>query len=371
MSVSKDIITIVYVFNRMGMGGAEVMIMNVLRRLPPSRFRCYFVVHIPEKQVFDDEIKSLGGTIIVCPRLEQVGVVRYKKWWQNFFSSNSVDIVHGNYRRTSALYLHEAKKAGVSTILHTHSASSHSKLKIARRLYSKWILQNVDCIFSCSNKATEWLFGDPSSIKRRVVVIPNGIDTAQYRYDENVRRLYRQELQIENKTVVGHVGRFVPVKNHSFLLNVFKQYLVIDPNAVLLLIGDGPLKNEIENTISSENLTDSVKLLGIRRDVPALMQCLDIFLLPSLYEGLPVSLVEAQAASLPCVYSDTITAEAEISSTCYQYSLNKSPAEWAQYIKKILDNSIQRVAEDYTNSMFDVNNSLSIIEKEYEALVSD
>ena len=184
----------------------------------------------------------------------------------------------------------------------------------------------------------------------------NAIDTNKFIYNKDIRRQKRKELNIENKFVVGHVGRFHPQKNHDFIIDIFKELNEKRKNSVLLLVGDGELRQSIENKVKELNLLDKVIFTGVRDDIPELLQSMDVFVFPSLYEGLPVTLIEAQATGLPCIVSDTITHEAIISSNIQSVSLQKSAEEWADKIL-LIDNGSNRenAAIEIINSGFDVN----------------
>ena len=352
---------VLYVFNRMGIGGAETMIMNILRQRMLHDFNFDFVVHTSKKGEYDDEIRAMGGQIFICPAFSLTNILAYKRWWKSFLQNNKYDIVHGNYRRSAAIYLHEAKKNGVSTIMHTHSASSRSGLSVLRKIPATLIYHYSDAIFACSQKAAIWLFGKKILQDRKIKIINNGIDMKQYVFAQAVRKRYRNKLNLQTKFVVCHIGRFAPMKNHKFLIDVFTEIKKIKNNACLILVGDGELRKKIE-TYVKETRVEDVMFLGIRRDVPNLLQAADVFVLPSLFEGLPVSLVEAQAASLPCVFADTITKEAVISNNAKSLSLSLGAGVWAQEIINVTK-IVSRVARDYSFNPFDIRvSSLSVIE---------
>ena len=256
---------ILLVYKRMGIGGAETMMMNVLRTIDRSKYEFDFVVHTSEKGEFDDEIKSLGCKILVCPSFKN-NISAYKKWWRKLFETSHYDLVHGNYRQTAIIYLKEAKKKGIRTVFHTHSASTRSSFSWLRFLASKIIYKQSDRIFACSEKAATWLFGDRILHDRKLRIIYNGIDTSLFSYDEVVRQNYRKKLQVDDKLVVCHVGRFAPVKNHQFLLRIFNEIKKIRNDSCLLLIGAGELKEQMEDIVKNEGISD-VHFLGIRTDI--------------------------------------------------------------------------------------------------------
>lgn len=360
---------VLLVFRRMGIGGAETMIMNVMRYLNQSNISFDFVVHTPLQGEYDKEIISMGGNIFVCPEFKIYNVRKYNKWWKNHLRNNHYDILHGNYRQSALLYLRIAKMEGIKTIFHTHSAFSRTKLSSLRVIAAKIIYHNSDYIFACSKKAAEWLFGNKILQDPKLAIIHNGIKMDEYSFNLETRNKYRKELNVEDKFVVCHVGRFAPMKNHAFLIEVFSKIKAKLPNAVLLLIGDGENKTYIEDVVHERRINDVI-FLGIRLDVPQLLQAADVFVLPSLFEGLPVSLIEAQAASLPCVFSDDITNEAVIGSNIKAMSLHQSPEVWANEIIEISKQEI-RGKRDYSNNPFNIRNSSRTIKKYYDLLSND
>ena len=357
---------ILLVFKRMGIGGAETMIMNMLRYLKSNEYSFDFVVHSSQKGEFDDEIKNLGCNIYRCPEFSFKHLIKYVHWWRKHLKEHKYDIVHGNYRQSAPIYLQEAKRCGIGTIMHTHSASSRSRFSKLRRIPAKVIYKYSDYIFACSEKAAIWLFGEKILLDTKFKIIKNGIDMSAYTFNHSTREKYRKDLNIEDNYVVCHVGRFAPMKNHIFLIDIFSEIRKIIPDSILLLIGNGELKEDIENYVQKKNIK-GVRFLGIRRDVPQLLQAADVFVLPSLFEGLPVSLLEAQAASLPCIFSDSITNEAVISSNAESLSLHESLELWA---KKIISISKQetRCMRDYSNNSFNIQASVLEILNCYDTL---
>ncbi len=350
----------------MGIGGAETMIMNYLRLKLSSDMQFDFVIHTTEKKEFHDEIRSMGGRIISCPDYTIKNAFLYIKWWKEFLNKNHYDIVHGNFRKSAPIYLREAKKRGMHTILHTHSASTRSRFSSMRWFPAYLIYKNSDYIFACSMNAAKWLFGNRIENDKKLVIIDNGIDTLKYSYNENVRRQIRSELGVGDDIVICHVGRFAPMKNHKMLIEIFKEVKKISPNSVLLLVGDGELKDQIQKYVNDSGVLD-VKFLGIRRDINRILQGADVFLLPSLFEGLPVSLIEAQVAQLPCVYSSIITEEVIISENVYPISLEADTKKWAETVVRVGSNT-QRRCVDYSSSRFDVHVSAKSIMDIYTRL---
>ena len=240
---------------------------------------------------------------------------------------------------TAAICLPIAKKAGVEvTIAHARSAGVDAGLKgyltkyLRRNLYKK-----CDYRFTCSALAGEAVFGDQRKAKRKAHFIPNAIDVDKFAFEKETRKQIRYELGIEDKFVIGHVGRFSPVKNHKFMLQMLEQCIKIEreknlPQTVMMFLGDGPLKEEIQNQAMEMSLTSRILFMGNKKDVYRYYQAMDYFLLPSFYEGLPGTAIEAQVAGLPGMLSDTITEEAVVTDLLQIESIKKEPALWAEKI---------------------------------------
>ena len=201
----------------------------------------------------------------------------------------------------------------------------------------------------------------------KVRVIYNGINSIEFQYDEEVRKVYRKELGLENKFVIGHVGRFNTQKNHTFLIDIFREIQTMDKQTVLLLLGEGELEGNIREKVSNLNLSETVKFLGVRHDVNKVMQAMDAFVLPSNYEGLPVVGVEAQAAGLPMFCSDNITNEVVITPNINLLSLNLSAKEWAKIImQKGKKNHRKNMLDYIVKSGYDISKSVNDLQKFYE-----
>lgn len=329
-------IRILQVFAQMNRGGAESMIMNLYRKIDRSKVQFDFIVHTGEKGNFDDEIKSLGGIIYHIPRYNGNNHMRYKKIWEKFFERHQeYKIIHGHVRSTASIYLKIAKEYGLTTIAHSHNTSSGVGISaIVKNILQYPIRYTADYLIACSILAGKWLFGERACRKKNFFILKNAIDTKTFIYNENVRVEKRQELKIQDKFVIGHIGRFHPQKNHEFLIDIFKELHDTIDNAILMLVGDGKLRNLIEEKVNNLGLIDSVLFTGVRNDIPELLQAMDVFVFPSLYEGLGIVTIEAQAAGLQCVVADTIPKEAYVTDKVQTLSLKKSAEEWGSVILK-------------------------------------
>ena len=323
-------IRILQVVTYMGRGGLETMLMNYYRHISRDLIQFDFLVHRTARADYDDEIEALGGKIYRLPRLVPWSGT-YKRALNSFFKAHpEYRIVHVHQDCLSSVILKAAMRHGVPVrIAHSHNSNQDKNLKYLIKLYyRRQIPQYATHLFACGQEAGCWMFrGAPFQI------LNNAIDTRLYQYNPELAKQIRGELGIPtNSFVIGHVGRFSHQKNHVFLLDIFAAVLKKQENAVLLLVGDGSLRPEIEKRVSTLGISGKVIFTGVRSDVPALMQAMDVFVFPSLYEGLPVTMIEAQAAGLPCILSEGVPPEACITDNVQRISLEKSPRLWAERI---------------------------------------
>lgn len=323
-------IRILQVVTDMNRGGLETMLMNYYRRIDRSMVQFDFLTHREKRAAYDDEIEALGGVIHRLPRLVPWSR-SYQKTLDAFFATHpEYRIVHVHQDCLSAVILKAAEKHGVPVrIAHSHNNNQDKNLKYPIKLfYRRQIPGHATALFACGREAGEWMFrGAPFQI------LNNAIDTTQYRHSPELAAQMREALSIpQNALVIGHVGRFSLQKNHHFLIDIFAELKKQNRNAVLLLVGDGGLRSEIEEKIRQLGLGDIVIFTGIRSDVPALMQAMDVFVFPSLHEGLPVTLVEAQAAGLPCFVSDGVPDDCHLTDLVHTVSLREPPKKWAETI---------------------------------------
>lgn len=317
----------------MNRGGAETLIMNIYRNIDRERIQFDFL--ISNTGVFDDEIRSLGGRIYQIPYINKSGPFKYTRDVYRFFKEhNEYKIVHSHMDRMSGLIMREAKRAGVPVrIAHSHNTQSQGNLfvKAVKRYYSFWLKDATDCL-ACSQAAAKAMFPE-----KDVTVIKNGIDVNKFSFNEEIRDKIRRRYSISDKLVLGNVARFEVQKNHEFLIDIFSEVHEINKNSVLILVGKGRLEKDIQDKVRIYGLENAVIFMGSRQDVHELVQAFDVFVFPSLFEGLPVALLEAQAAGLRCVVSDTITKEADITGNVEFVSLKKSAGYWADLIVKCSD----------------------------------
>ncbi len=320
-------------------GGVESVIMNYYRKIDKTKIQFDFLCNT-ETVAYEEEIKSLGGAIYhITSRRKNYR--EYKKEIKLFFEENAkkYSTIWVNVCSLANIdYLKYAKKYGIKyRIIHSHNSQNmDSKLRgMIHKLNRLNIEKYATDYWSCSEEAGEWFFNNEIINGNKYLIVNNAIDTEKYMFDENIRNRYRKKLDIDNKLVIGHVGRFHFQKNQEFLLDLFYEINKIDKNIVLLLIGQGEDENKLKNKVSELNLSDKVYFLGVRDDVPQIMQAMDFFLFPSLFEGLGLVLLEAQAAGLPVVASkDVIPQHVKMSKKFDFIPLNQDKTYWA---KKIIE----------------------------------
>lgn len=349
-------------------GGVEAVVMNYYRHIDHAKIQFDFICDSDSTNIPYDEIEELGGKVILVSPYQHI--ISYLKELKVILKEGKYRIVHSHINALSVFPLYAAKKVGVPIrIAHSHSTTNKKEwkknlLKQILRPFSKRYATDYIC---CSELAGRWLFGDKVYDNGEVYLLNNAIDLDKFAYDEDVRKAKRKELNISDDTlVIGHIGRFVAQKNHTFLIDIFNELHKQNKNSLLLLAGQGPLIDEIKNKVNDLNLTESVKFLGQRNDVNELYQAFDVFLLPSLYEGLPVVGVEAQAAGCLSILSDDMTKETKVLNSTKFISLNQNASFWANEIlssnkKFVRKNSINEM----TNNNFNIKKEAKKIENKY------
>ena len=364
---SKKPVIVAQIMGKWIGGGVESVIMNYYRHLDRTKVQFDFICDEDSTRIPYDEIKKLGGRVFLVPKYQKL--TQYLKSLEDLFRKNQYRIVHSNVNTLSVFPLYAAKKAGVPIrISHSHSTSNPKEWKrnIIKNILRPFSKKYATDYFACSELAGRYLFGDKTFDQGKVKIIHNAIDFNKFKFDPEARKKLRKELNIDEKTtVIGHVGRFVQTKNHNFLVNVFKEYHTKNPDSKLLLIGAGPLEEKIKTKVKKLNLTDSVLFLGQREDINKLYSVMDVFCLPSLYEGLPVAGIEAQAAGLPCVYSDKVTIEADATNNAYYASI-KNIYFYLQTLEQAIANRVKNRNNIKFSKHFQIGSNVNILENFYQ-----
>ncbi|MFC9777740.1 glycosyltransferase family 1 protein [Paenibacillus chitinolyticus] len=333
---------ILHVVGKMHPGGIETLLMNLYRTIDRDKYEFHFAVQFEEKGFYDDEIIELGGRIFRQPHPKK-GLRAFRRaFLANLKEHGPYQVVHSHIYQFSGYVLKLAGEMNVPVrISHSHNTHDSKRESWLRNLYRRYmrglIRSNSTTMLGCSRSACEALFGPDCWGDERVVVFPNSIQVQPYGQLERDRSAYRRAVGVTDPhvPVIGHIGRFSEQKNHRFLLDIFARFLRTRPDAQLVLIGDGPLRSEMEARVRELGIADHVHLLGVRKNIPELIGAFDLFLLPSLYEGLGIVVIEAQAAGVPCLISDQVPAEADLNlGLVSRLSLNESADTWAEAIRQ-------------------------------------
>lgn len=336
MIKTTRVLQVITIMNR---GGLETMLMNYYRNIDRQQIQFDFMSHRPERGVYDDEIEALGGKIFKMPPIHPKNFFGNNGYFQRldmFFKNHKeYKIVHSHLESLSSFVLRYAKKNDIPIrIAHSHNTSfANEGIKKIFKKYSQAILDK-ECtdFFACGEEAGNFLFKKAISHGKNFVVMRNAIETDKFKFNNIVRKKLRQRFNLEEKFVVGHVGRFSEQKNHEFLIDIFFEIQKTKPDSILLLIGDGPLAERIKNKTERLRISDKIIFTGAVANVNEMLMAMDVFLLPSLYEGLPVVCIEAQAAGLPVITSSNVTKEAVLTNLMTQIDLQREAAFWAEKV---------------------------------------
>ncbi len=343
-------IRILQIVPNMQAGGIETWLMNQYRCLDRTKIQYDFLVHYQQRFFYDDEIEQLGGRIFRCSMREDNNIIKYIAFLFKLFKTHKeYKVIHGHMPSFSFIFMGVARICHVPVrINHSHNTSFNRNLKgYIEFLLTKLVKINSNYLFACSDLAGKYMYG-----KAKYTIIHNAIDVNRFMYNSSVRDELRKELGIEDKFVIGHIGRFTLQKNHEFLIDIFYDFLSRkDKNAVLLLIGTGELLDKVMCKIKELKIEDSVIYLGVRADTYRLYQVFDCFLLPSFYEGLPVVGVEAQAAGVPMLVSDSVTKEVGLLPTTLFLPIDNGTTCWCESLLNISFDAKSRIeAKDIVTS---------------------
>lgn len=349
-------------------GGVEAVIMNYYRNVDRTKVQFDFVVDGYEKSLIDDEVEALGGHVYHIEPYRR-NIFRYMSQIYHIVKQHDYQIVHTNMNSLAVFSLFPAWLAGARTrILHNHSTGIKSEklryvLKCVLRPLAPWFANRY---LACSRLAGDWMYGPAKMQSGAITVLNNAVDLDSYAFNPAVRAEYRAMFDFpQDAMVIGHVGRFMYQKNHAFLIDMFHEVCQVNDNAYLLLVGDGELRPEIERRVDEYGLSGRVRFLGLRRDVANIYNAMDVLVLPSWYEGLPVVSVEAQANGLPCIFSNYVTAESKLTSSAQFLDLSLGAKAWGS---AVLDMNLERnslVKEEMRKAGFDIKTEAANLQTIY------
>lgn len=356
-------IRILHIVTIMNRGGLETFIMNVYRKIDRSKIQFDFLVHRNEEGAYDQEIFSLGGRIFHVGAFNPINPKYYIQVYCVLkMLRNEVSVIHSHLDTTSAIPLFLAKCIGYDRrVAHSHNSSVDKDWKYFIKLLLAYPIRFVATDrFACGIDAGKFIFGQKSKFK----VINNGIDVKAFAFNENVRQMVRRELGVTDQKLIIHVGRFFPVKNQEFIVKQLCENVNYSKEVLFVLVGDGPDRERIESYCKERNLCNKVKFLGVRSDVSRLLQGADIFVFPSLFEGLGIVLIESQAAGLPCVVSDTIPEDGIVTDLVRVLSLDNIKS-WISAIDRVKNENRSSYAKEVISKGFDIQQTAQYLEKFY------
>lgn len=334
-------IRVLQIVGRMDRGGIENFVMNIYRNIDREKVQFDFLCHYGREAAFNDEIRDMGGRIYEMPAIRDETHVYYWKLFEyiralnKFFKDHKeYKIIHGQMTNTASIYMPIAKKHGVTTRI-AHSHNSHGKvgmLGVVTDILKKPVFKYATDLFACSEAAARYFYPESYIKAGKVKIVPNAVDAGKFRFNPDKRMQMRTEFEVADKLVIGCVGRFRTEKNQAFLLGVLKEALKTEPNAVLLFAGDGPLEDDVKQKAAEMGISDKCVFLGMRSDIPDVMQAMDVLAMPSLFEGLPVTGIEAQAGGLRVVASTGVPDEMDAIHLICFLPLDDGEKKWAEML---------------------------------------
>lgn len=369
-------IRVLHIVGEMGRGGMETMVMNIYRNIDRSKVQFDFLAHYGGRYAaYNEEIQALGGRIYEMPGLKtdenhacywKIGeyIVALNKF---FREHQEYKIIHCHMTNTASIYMPIAEKYGVTCRI-AHSHSTHGKeglLGMATEILQRPTYKYATDWFACSQVAAYWFYPKKVVEAGKVTIIANAVDAKNFRYSGKVRNQMRKELGVEDKVVIGCVARFRPEKNHVFLISVLNEMLKEEPNAVLMFAGEGPLKESIKTQVAEKGLSSNVLFLGMRSDIPNVMQAMDVMVMPSLFEGLPVTGIEAQASGLRIVASTGVTEEMDAIGMVTYLSLEDSIKAWSDALLKAASAEREDTYEQIRKAGYDIHTTAPWLQEFY------
>ena len=336
---NKKTIKVLHIVGSMHPGGMENFVMNIYENIDREKYHFDFAEHAIKENGYDDRIRELGGKVFLLPRLTKNPVKSLKDLKKIIHDEKYDIVIRHTPNALIAPQLMMAKKEGAITVCHSHNTTDPKKFL---HIIGKILLKKcVDVRLACSESAGKWMFGN-----QNYEVVKNAIDINKFAYNKDAADKVVAEFNLHGRHIYGHVANFIESKNHGFLLEIFKEITKLDERAVLICLGDGSTRLQIETKIRDLGLEDKVILTGIRKDVEAFMSAFEVMIFPSFFEGLPLTLIEAQISGLPICMSDTITDEVIITENLVtKYSIEKPAIDWAKKVIKMREENKPRICQ--------------------------
>lgn len=365
-------IRVLHSVSNMDRAGIETMLMNYYRHIDRSRVQFDFLCNKTKPGAYDEEIKAMGGNIYHTPGLNPVKFFEYKKCVIKILQDNpDIKIMHSHNGALAYQSLYAAYKYGLKNrICHAHATTIDVNFKLPLKLLYKTQLNKVSTKFwGCGKESIRFYFGDKIMKSNNYFVLHNAIEEKKFSFNEELRNLLRKQYNLEDKFVIGNVARFMKQKNHTFTLDLFKVILQKEPKAVLMLLGDGELLETMKQKAKELQIEESVMFLGNVSNVNEMYQAMDLFLLPSLFEGLPVVGIEAQTAGLKCIFSNTITDEVKVTDNVEFLDLKKDSLEkWADTILNYKEYERMNTEQEIIDAGYSIEVEAKKLQEIYEKM---
>lgn len=363
-------IKILQIFTVLNKGGAETNLMNYYRNMDRSQFQIDFLVH-RETGFFEEELIKSGSKIFRLPAILPWKLKEYKKAVKNFFEEhNDYDIIHGQCSELGVFIYEEAKRRGIPVIIaHAHNnRMDRDKKLLFRLMWKKRMRKSINAYFTCGKEAAENLFG--KKLSEKSYQMNNAIEVEDFQFNQEVREKKRKELRAEDTINLVNIGRFNTQKNQSFLFDIFAELIKRNKKYKLFLVGQGELESQLREKAKQLQIEQDVEFLGLRNDISELLQAMDVFVFPSLFEGFGIAFLEAQATGLKCVVSDNIAKEAHIvKNNIVEICLKNSAQQWAEKIVEIHNFERKNVAALIKEKGYDIKENAQKLEEKYRELI--
>lgn len=353
----------------MDRAGIETMLMNYYRHMDRELVQFDFITSRNKSGDYDEEIRAMGGHITITPSLSPLHYAEYQRFMQQLLAQNpDIRILHAHNEAMGLYALNGAKKAGLKArIAHAHNTCIIRDYKWPLKMFCKQFLaSSATDLWSCGRDAGIYFFGK-KNWEARGMILHNAIEPSTFRYDPAVRARMRAQYGLGDRPVLGHVGRFNVQKNHTRLLDIFAQFLRLEPDAMLVLVGSGELEEQARTKAQSLGIADHVLFAGLQSNVADWYQMMDLFVMPSLFEGLPVVGIEAQAAGLRCLFSDAVPDEVLLSEQSARFPLHATDEAWAAEIHRLLQQHPDRSKgiETVCRAGYDINTEAMRLQELY------
>lgn len=362
-------IKILHVVPALGSGGIEKIIYDYYLHLNRDKFRFDFIVYGDEVGKLEKEFLKMGSNVYHIPPKKK-SIYKSLSQMKKIILNGGYDVIHAHQQETGIFPIYYARKANIKTrITHSHIAfREENKLeKLIYKIINPILKHMTTHYFACGLDAGRFLWGNDLVQKNKVFIMNNAIDVKRFEFNQSLRQSIRKSLNIDNKLVIGNVGRFSFQKNHEFLIKIFYEIYKSNKDSVLLLVGEGELEGKVRNLVNSLGIESAVKFVGYSDKIYELLQAMDVFVLPSRYEGLPIAIVESQASGLYSIVSENITKQVKLTDLVHYIPLSETPKYWSEYILNNINMEVKRnrYSDEIIKKGYDINKTVKQLEEIY------